>query len=312
MYSALLLGIIQRKKLIEMRKWKRFEKLVQKVQEELAPNAKVILDDRLKGNITGVSRQVDITVTQKLGQYNILIVIDCKDLAVPVDVKHLEEFIGLVQDIGANKGVIVSAKGFTRAAKTRGSQAGLNLYRLVDTEKHDWQVMASIPVVCEMSGPKKYSISFSGKTNRYFKIPLEKPGKITIYNEENRELGTIEHLLEKNWNDEKYPDEPGKYEGIDLIDGTTKFKFENHYFKVDIKINLLVERRIYFGNLPIENLRGFRNELTGKTITRGFTTGVFSWDEVQKHWKRITSIDELAVEPILIFKALDVFPIQNT
>lgn len=295
-----------------MQKWKRFENVVKSVQEELAPNAKVNLDDRVKGKITGVFRQVDITVNQKIGQYEILIAIDCKDLAVPVDVKHLEEFIGLVQDIGANKGVIVSAKGFTRAAKTRGAKAGLNLYRLVDTEKHDWQILASIPVVCEISGPKNYSLSFSGKTNRYFRLPVEEPQKITIYDNENKELGTIQHLMRTNWNDGKYPDEPGKYEGINLVDGITKFKFDRHYFTLDIRVNLLVERRVYFGNLPVEQLRGFRDELTGKTITKELTTGVLNWDEVEKHWKRIISIDELAVDPTIIFKALDVFPMQNT
>ena len=73
-------------------KWRRFEKLVAKVQRELAPNALVKHDDKIMGHDSGKLRQIDVTVKQKVGQYNMLIAIDCKDYQVPVDVKDVEGF----------------------------------------------------------------------------------------------------------------------------------------------------------------------------------------------------------------------------
>ena len=40
---------------------------------------------------------------------------DCKDYSDPVDVKGVEEFIGLLQDVGANKGGMVT-KSFLELA----------------------------------------------------------------------------------------------------------------------------------------------------------------------------------------------------
>lgn len=143
-------------------KWKKFECLVAKVQQDLSPQAIVTANDKIEGKITGTKRQIDVSVRQRVGQYEILIAIECKDLSVPIDVKGVEEAIGLIQDIGANKGVIVSASGFTAAAKKRGENAGLKLYRLIDCGEHDWKTDVSIPVLCDCRKIKSFRLRFSG------------------------------------------------------------------------------------------------------------------------------------------------------
>lgn len=131
-------------------KWKRFEELVAKVQKDFCSEAATVtVNDKIEGVITGVTRQIDISIRQKIGQYDMLIAIDCKDLAEPVDVKGVEEVIGLIQDVGANKGVIVSANGFTSTALTRGAKAGLDLLRLIDCGDHDWKAEVAIPFLCD-------------------------------------------------------------------------------------------------------------------------------------------------------------------
>ena len=71
-----------------------------------------------------------------MGQYTIRIVIDCKDYKTAVDVKELEAFMGLADDVGANKGAMVAACGFTSTAKRRARDAGIDLFRLVDTNNN--------------------------------------------------------------------------------------------------------------------------------------------------------------------------------
>ena len=65
----------------------------------------VIHDAKLPGRKSQRTRQIDVLVRQKIGQYEMLIVLDCKDYARPVDVKGVEEFHGLLDDVGANCGI---------------------------------------------------------------------------------------------------------------------------------------------------------------------------------------------------------------
>jgi hypothetical protein len=75
----------------------------------------VTLDDKSVGNVTGIVRQIDVSIRSRIGQYDILIVTECKDHGRPLDVRDLVEFIGLAQDVGANKAAMVAAKGFSQA-----------------------------------------------------------------------------------------------------------------------------------------------------------------------------------------------------
>lgn len=49
----------------------------------------------------------------------ITIVVDGKYFNEKIDVKEVESFIGMLEDIGAHKGLLISQKGFTQAAKNR-------------------------------------------------------------------------------------------------------------------------------------------------------------------------------------------------
>src|ERR1035437_9816242 len=100
-------------------KWREFEQLAAEIQRQLAPDARVETNVKLHGKRTGIDRQIDILVQQTVGQYPIRIIIDCKDYKKPVDVKELEAFMGMVEDVGANKGAMVAPSGFTSTAKQR-------------------------------------------------------------------------------------------------------------------------------------------------------------------------------------------------
>jgi hypothetical protein len=82
--------------------WKRFEELATAIQTELASDARVTPNAKLPGK-SGALRQIDILIEQKAGQYDLRIVVDCKDYKNPVDIKDVESFLGLVSDVGAHK-----------------------------------------------------------------------------------------------------------------------------------------------------------------------------------------------------------------
>lgn len=83
--------------MIEEPKWKRFEKLVYDLQKEFAGDAELTLNDTIKGVDSTVGRQIAIAIRRRVGQYPILIVIDCKDYEEPLDVKDVESFAGMAR-----------------------------------------------------------------------------------------------------------------------------------------------------------------------------------------------------------------------
>jgi Restriction endonuclease len=117
------------------------------------------------GRRTQRLRQIDVLVKDKVAQFNINIIIDCKDYKHPVDVKGVEEFYGLLDDVGAQKGVLVCPKGFTDTAKVRAEGLQIDLYSPVDTEPHKWQVKVAIPALCDFrSAAISFGITFSVPT----------------------------------------------------------------------------------------------------------------------------------------------------
>lgn len=107
----------------EKPKWKRFEEFVDEVQRYLAPDAQVSTDERILG-LSGKRRQIDVVVRKTIGQFSLLIVIDCKDWKAAVDIQDVESFIGMVSDVQANKGAMVCNSGFTDGAKAVAKSKG--------------------------------------------------------------------------------------------------------------------------------------------------------------------------------------------
>jgi hypothetical protein len=61
-----------------------------------------------------------------------------------VSIKDIDAFCGFLDDVGANKGVMISHSGFTDGAKKRAAGAGIELRVLtfVEAEDFDWEEFA--------------------------------------------------------------------------------------------------------------------------------------------------------------------------
>ena len=168
----------------------QLELLVAKIQQTLAPNANVVHNAQMPGRKSKRSRHVDVSVRQQIGQYEILIVIDCKDYARPVDVKGVEEFHGLVDDVGAHRGVLVCPSGFTRSAKERALGFQINLYSPVDTDPHKWQVKATAPAICDFRSAA-IGFGFSNDDPMPFRIPNNFFSILTVYDSQRNPMDTM-------------------------------------------------------------------------------------------------------------------------
>jgi len=278
-------------------KWKKFEELVAKIQRDLAPNADIKLNDKIRGTITGRIRQIDISIRKKIGQYELLIVIDCKDYKRRVDVKSVEAFIGLAKDVLANKLVMVSFRGFTEAAKTRGEKAGVDLYRIIDSGDHDWRVVVTIPVVVHSATLKSYQFKLRGTGQ--LAIPNVNFDNLEIFDLEANYKGLLGELLREYWKESFEGKKTGVLREVDFLGGPVKIFCKDKYYKLNIFANMLIDHQVYFKNLPLEKISGFMDEIKGNITTKEIITPRIDIVDVEKNWEKIESIEQLGFKPFI-------------
>lgn len=285
---------------------RNLELLVHRIQQQLAPAAEVLHDVHLPGRNSKVDRQIDVLVRQKIGQYEMLIVLDCKDHARPIDVTGVEAFLGLVEDVGAHKGALICPRGFSAAAKEMARAHGIDLYSPVDTEPHKWQMRVTVPVLCDF---RSAGIGFGISTTvpKPFRMPMEFYNSMMIHEiGSQKELGIPMPLALDRWNRGGFTMEPGKHDYIPLFDQKTVL-MDNGYgelIPIDLTVSIWVEQHFFFGNLPIKQLSGFKDELSGTVVTNAFTTGIFSPQDVWDNWQRLSSIEDAPQKPVMILRGL--------
>ncbi len=279
---------------------RNLEILVAKIQSLLAPDAEVLHDIKLDGRDSGTKRQIDVVVRQKIGQYEILIVIDCKDHARPVDVKGVETFAGLLKDVGAQKGVLVCPKGFSEAAKTLATKLQMDLFSPIDTDPHKWTVKANIPAICDYrSAALSFSITCSAPVP--FQMPHDFYAQLTAFDCDKKELGIPLKVAFQKWNEGHFPIEIGDHENLNIFD-EPKVMVNNGYgmlVPVNLTVSIHVSQELYFGMLPVPKISGFKDEVSGNVITNAFTIGMLDPEAVIRDWQKIKSENDLPTMPAL-------------
>lgn len=104
--------------------WRQYEEQVTKRLRELAgEDATVEYDVKLPGRFSGVERQADALVTGNFAGdvRHTQALIDCKHYKTNVDVKAVEAFIGLVEDVNIDLGILITNHGYSPAAKRRAA-----------------------------------------------------------------------------------------------------------------------------------------------------------------------------------------------
>ena len=297
-------------------KWRRFEKLAYDIQKELAGDAEVKLNDSIKGVDSKTDRQIDIAIRRRVGPHPILIVIDCKDYAVPLDVKDVESFAGMVKDVRANKGALIVSSNFTEAALNLARNLGIDTFRLLDTENVDWKSYVTIPCLLERTFLQSYSFGFASVGMEHWEIPSspDELMKLEFFSVDGAKLGTLREMIQRKWDKAGIPREPGEHE-ISVVDhAVSRFRgIESHQ---KISVFARVKREFYFGPLPIK-LRGLQNVQTGGVITRTITTDFIDPYKIEtgqdKNWKRIDDPNHLAVlKPTITLGYSDIFSDAST
>jgi hypothetical protein len=275
-------------------KWKRFEKLVYEIQKSFAgTTATVTHKDYITGVDSKVEREIDISIKQQVAQFPILVVIDCKDYAEPVDVKTVEEFAGLYEDVRANKGVMVSSNGFTSTAITVAKNKGIDTLCLIDSKGVDWKTYVAIPVLIEDTSIEQYSLSVSGVGRMLLPDATEELVMMPMYSDDGTLLGTPLKIMHRKWNKEQIPHEPGVHK-VEL-GKQVNVEHRGVKSKIDICAQVIVKRNFYLGPLQIYT-QGFHDAQNGSLMiaeelrTDMIDAGAIARGEVPG-WKKLDVTD---------------------
>lgn len=99
--------------------WRDYEDAVCDEFRGRYPKATISKNVRLRGRLSGVARQIDILIDALVAGTPVRTIVDTKMYNKPVDVKVVEEFLGLMADVEAPRGLMVTTVGYSDAAIQR-------------------------------------------------------------------------------------------------------------------------------------------------------------------------------------------------
>jgi hypothetical protein len=141
--------------------WKKLEIVIEGIQRFLAPGAEVRRNEKVRGR-SGRLRQLDVTISQRVGSIPLFIVLECKRYTRPVGIEKVEAFVTKLGDVDADVGVMISSSGFDQGAlaSAKENKIYLKTYREAD-ETDFWKrfvradswlnLMAYEPVISHVS-----------------------------------------------------------------------------------------------------------------------------------------------------------------
>jgi hypothetical protein len=181
--------------------WRRYEEqIAEQVREWAGPKAEIEFDVKLPGKFSGKDRQIDILVTGVFAdglETGLTAAIDCKCYGKKINVTHADKFVGLIEDVQTDLGILVTNKGWSPAAEERLPR-GLRM-RLV--EDGPALVMAMFDELPEPTWPVEFGADHY--TGDFWEVGRNGTGSRITYNYVERESPfPIEHPDQLEWLDE--------------------------------------------------------------------------------------------------------------
>jgi hypothetical protein len=113
---------------------------VKKMLAAMDPSANVRHNHRILGQLSGIRRQVDVWAQGTIVGSEITVAVECKRHQRNVAVGTVDQFIGKLLDIGAERGILYSYSGFTSSAALRCNRASNPSVAAIEMRSFDSQV----------------------------------------------------------------------------------------------------------------------------------------------------------------------------
>ena len=245
--------------------WLNLQELAATIYKELAPGASVIHDDHIAGK-SGINRQIDVSIRSQVAGHHLLTVVDTKDLGRPVEIGDVDEFASVVDDVSANKGVLISRHGYTEGARRSAILRGLDLCRAHDSKSRKWNQDIEVPILWRERLPEvNFNViaSFMGEDS----FPSNPKEWVISVGEDRSRRVLLGETFENNWNAEKIPTEPGgPYRLTDPLAATAFMLVIDKAGQIawrtvtELALTYSVTEKVYLGHIKPVDARGILHE----------------------------------------------------
>jgi hypothetical protein len=112
--------------------WKQYQRDVATFLSSLGFDTKV--DESIRG--ARAEHDIDVTARTSIAGVKQLWIVECKSWRRPVPKERLLTFRGIVEDVGADRGILFSESGFQSGAKTAAQNTNITLTSFLDFERN--------------------------------------------------------------------------------------------------------------------------------------------------------------------------------
>lgn len=116
-------------------------------------------------------RQIDVLLKGKIGPIDIVTIVECKDIKRNLDVGYIDAVHSKMQDVNAQKAVLVARKGFSNHAIKKANRLKISLCTVHQSKSEKWTIPLEIPVFIDEITPiinPKFTISTHGSGSLFF------------------------------------------------------------------------------------------------------------------------------------------------
>jgi hypothetical protein len=149
--------------------WQTYEQLAEKIYRRLEPDAVVKHNDFVFGHDSETNRQIDVSIRRRIGQRDVLVIVQARDRKKAPDINAVGEFATVIRDVRADKGVMICRKPPGKSAKKLAKVHNIELSSAFDVNDHKWSEDIAIPVVVRLK-EGEIEPSFTFATGSGFKI----------------------------------------------------------------------------------------------------------------------------------------------
>jgi hypothetical protein len=277
--------------------WQEFEQLIASIQQQLAPQAEVRHNQRIRG-LSKRLRQLDVTISQIIGLCPIFIVLECKRYTRPVGIEKVEAFAQKLIDVRASLGVMISPTGFDAGARAIASRNNIMLLTYRQAEEADWEVLIGSNSWTILTRVEISSVNTTA-------IISEQPNPITIpfdaqfYSQDGEILGNVKDVFWNVWRQIPVPRPIGEFkveltdDGQPLFfsDGTRLIQVQKVKVEAELKaLKYMVSLRLAEGNI-------LEDSQSETPMYRELNSQGFDWGNIMKSQQGI-EVDQQEYEQI--------------
>lgn len=278
--------------------WREFEQLAAQIYEKLAPNSRVTFDAHIMGK-SGVERQIDVSVKSDIAGHQLLMVVDAKNYGRPANIGEVDKFAGKLEDVGANKGILICKSGFTSGAENKARERGIDLCNVHDAQSRDWNLDIELPILWIERQP---TIEFSMVVNFEGGDQFSHQQSQWIITEDGGETGiALLATFEKLWNERKIDTSAGPNRRIIFTQPNLQVRVKDKGGKLawrDVEnahFIFSVSEEVWQGSFNPEECQGLLHYADGHFEPSYLPVGAIPTVR-NDSWKRVEDPNKLAVE----------------